>query len=321
MEDTLEWEEDDLLTIVKNKVSESLNLEFKESSALKNTDHHKKEISKDVSSFANSEGGTIIYGIKEENHSAASIDEGSEAEKQYWVDQIINSTIKPRISGLKVRGIELKKQSPNRFAIFISIPQSNTAHQALPDHRYFKRTNLETIMMEDYEIRDVMRRQSAPKLRIRFLLDKNKVEFPDEESLSEELNIIPLISNESPKPAEYVVIRLYIDKNIKIIASAGCKLAESTVSIVVNGTIVELSMITKNWGIPANLPIFEGTPFRISDEPLKIKIPKVQGNHLFYFGYEVASPNMVKNSEFTSLSENTFGYVEFTGNYSKPENN
>lgn len=321
MKDPFEWEEDDLLTIVKNKVSESLSLEFKESTALKNTDHHKKEISKDISSFANSEGGTVIYGIKEENHSADSIDEGSEAEKQYWIDQIINSTIKPRISGLKIKGIELKKQSPNRFAILISIPQSNTAHQAIPDHRYFKRTNLETIMMEDYEIRDVMRRQSEPKLSIRFLLDKSKVEFQDEESLSEEFNLIPLISNESPKAAEYAVIRLYIDKNIKIIACAGCKLAESKVNVSINGTNVELSLITKNWGIPANLPIFEGTPFRVSDEPLKIKIPKVQGSHLFYLGYEVASPNMVKNSEFTGLLENTFGYVEFTGNYSKLENN
>jgi len=43
---------------------------------LNNTERNKNEISKDVSAFANSDGGTIIYGIEEEGHLPKRIDGG-----------------------------------------------------------------------------------------------------------------------------------------------------------------------------------------------------------------------------------------------------
>jgi predicted HTH transcriptional regulator len=57
------WEENDLLDIVKIETQESIELDFKESKALENTEKKKDDISKDVSAFANSAGGTIIYGM------------------------------------------------------------------------------------------------------------------------------------------------------------------------------------------------------------------------------------------------------------------
>ncbi len=46
----------------------------------------------------------------------------------------------------------------------VEVPQSHTAHMAR-DHRYHKRFNFTTAMMEDYEVRDVMNRRTHPKIR------------------------------------------------------------------------------------------------------------------------------------------------------------
>ncbi len=60
-----EWDEDDLLKLKLAEAQESLNLEFKGSAALSKDDSKKTDISKDISAFANSAGGDIIYAVLE----------------------------------------------------------------------------------------------------------------------------------------------------------------------------------------------------------------------------------------------------------------
>lgn len=52
-----EWDESDIQELVAGQVQESLTLDYKACDALARTDGKKKEISKDVSAFANSAGG------------------------------------------------------------------------------------------------------------------------------------------------------------------------------------------------------------------------------------------------------------------------
>jgi predicted HTH transcriptional regulator len=59
------WDQKKLKALIEQKIEESLNLEFKDGAALENTDAKKREITKDVSAFANSDGGTLIYGISQ----------------------------------------------------------------------------------------------------------------------------------------------------------------------------------------------------------------------------------------------------------------
>jgi predicted HTH transcriptional regulator len=63
------YTEEDIERIINESWEESLNLEFKSSDSLNNTDLNKKEISKDISAFANSAGGIVIYGIRKINMS------------------------------------------------------------------------------------------------------------------------------------------------------------------------------------------------------------------------------------------------------------
>jgi predicted HTH transcriptional regulator len=65
MKQPWEWDEDDLLALIANGAKESVELDYKACDALVQTDGKKNEVSKDVSAFANSAGGTIVYGMVE----------------------------------------------------------------------------------------------------------------------------------------------------------------------------------------------------------------------------------------------------------------
>lgn len=71
------WTEHDLDALIKNKVRESVNLDYKKCAALQKNDLKKhEEVSKDISAFANSDGGIIVYGMEEDGHIPTKIDSG-----------------------------------------------------------------------------------------------------------------------------------------------------------------------------------------------------------------------------------------------------
>jgi len=128
-----EWEEDNLLDLIKAGIQESIDLDYKRSAALGNTDGKKNEISKDVSAFANSAGGTIVYGMIENKHVPTELDSGYDPKEisKEWLEQVINSRIQRRIDGVRVKQINLRTQSPGRVVYSVHIPQSLRApHQA-----------------------------------------------------------------------------------------------------------------------------------------------------------------------------------------------
>src|SRR4030043_659016 len=101
-----QWSEDDILKMKRDQTQESLYLEFKGSSSLSTEENKKDEISKDISAFANSEGGDLVYGVSEVGRPPSrfgDIDAGIDASiiTPEWLEQVINSRIQPRISGIR----------------------------------------------------------------------------------------------------------------------------------------------------------------------------------------------------------------------------
>jgi len=92
------WKEADLLSLIQNGIKESINLDYKECNALQKTDGKKNELSKDVSAFANSAGGVLVYGIVENGHEPTGFDIGYDPTDitKEWIDQVITSNIQPR---------------------------------------------------------------------------------------------------------------------------------------------------------------------------------------------------------------------------------
>ena len=74
MKPSYEWTEQDVRDLIKHQINESSSLEYKacdaprEPTLTKSRDKIISEVSKDISSFANANGGTIIYGVTEKDH-------------------------------------------------------------------------------------------------------------------------------------------------------------------------------------------------------------------------------------------------------------
>ena len=128
-------------------MQESLNLDYKGCESLdKRNPKSKKDLSKDVSAFANSAGGVIIYGVIETNHVPTAIDSGYDHTNitREWLEQVINSTIQRRIEGIRIKQIELRKSNSGRVIYVVSIPQSKRAPHIAEDHIFYKRFNYQS---------------------------------------------------------------------------------------------------------------------------------------------------------------------------------
>src|SRR5690242_12280484 len=100
------WDEDYLSGLVQNQVQESIELDYKGSlSIAKSSQRRGENISKDVSAFANSAGGTIIYGISEQpDHRFPKDLEGCAPDdpSRETLEQLIIHNIQPRIEGFRI---------------------------------------------------------------------------------------------------------------------------------------------------------------------------------------------------------------------------
>lgn len=173
------WDLDKIQEHITNGIEENLHLDYKGADSLDKTDGKKKEISKDVSAFANSGGGVIIYGVrefdeKEKSHLPEKIDPVNRVNyTKEWLEQIINSNISPKIKGVKIIPIQIGVAADNTSIYVVEIPQSDTAHQA-KDKKYYKRYNFESVAMDDYEIKDIINRSNKTDIRISFEPDPGK---------------------------------------------------------------------------------------------------------------------------------------------------
>jgi hypothetical protein len=169
MREPTDWQEDDLLDLIANKYEENIQLDYKRSDALQATDGKCTEISKAVSAFANSIGGTILYGMQESEdppHYAQSLSPiDPKVISKEWLEQVINSRIHPRLTGLVINPVDLKNSAPGSVAYVVVIPEGSTAHQAY-DKRYYKRFNFKSVPMEDYEVRQTMNRSLRPVYKV-----------------------------------------------------------------------------------------------------------------------------------------------------------
>ncbi|NCU05391.1 MAG: ATP-binding protein, partial [Chitinophagaceae bacterium] len=170
------WNLQKLNAFIQDQVEENINLDYKAADALQKTAGKKTEISKDVSALANAAGGTIIYGMMESSdrrHLPEKIDPVNRIEfSKEWLEQVINSNIQPRISGIVITPVTIDDSS-NKVVYVVDIPQSETAHQAA-DKRYYKRFNFESVPMDDYEIRDIMNRPKHPDVILHFVIERKR---------------------------------------------------------------------------------------------------------------------------------------------------
>jgi predicted HTH transcriptional regulator len=296
MKQPWEWDERDIQELIDEGVKESLTLDYKGSRALNTSDSRKQiELSKDVSAFANSAGGTLVYGVEEEEQLPRRIDSGYDPAilKREWLEQIINTQIQRRIDGLKINQIELVNSHPGHVIYVISVPQSNRAPHMASDHRFYKRYNFQSVPMEEYEVRDVARRDEAPDIHVSLTLDNSNstMQFDDVEPYSKPIGIRPVIWNDSSSLALYTLVKLFIDKSLRVASSGGMDLTGEE-SIAVDKHQVQVVIYGTKLVVPHHMPLWEGLRYFLINGSLQLEIPR-DDQQKYYLAWEIHSPGML----------------------------
>ena len=208
---------EDIQSLIDNQVEESIYIDFKSAGSLEKSDKKRMEMSKDVASFANSDGGIIVYGIKEVNHVASefSFIDGNEFTKE-WIETIINSYVQRRISDIKIYPIRVDGDIKKSVYV-VKIPSSYDAPHLSKDNRYYKRYNFMSVPMEEYEVRQTYGRKSKSKLAISQWYLNDKYQDVTEEWVKVHLAIqVQNISNTYEKDYKVNVFMCNVSRLITI---------------------------------------------------------------------------------------------------------
>lgn len=141
--------------LIDNEMKESLTLDYKKELNKNN------EIAKDISSFANTNGGKIIYGIDEVDGLPNSINWIKSKNVKEKIESIILDNIQPEIRGYGI--FEVKNpDNPIQALFIVDIPESIDAPHMV-NHRYYIRRNFESEPMEDFEVKNAIFRKGLRK--------------------------------------------------------------------------------------------------------------------------------------------------------------
>jgi hypothetical protein len=154
----------DLESLCFNQVAEGLLLEFKEKEDASTgvlSKNDQKSIAEVVSAFANSDGGTLIFGIKSQRR--GSIDVASElapiANIEQFADafaQVCSLNVGPQIPDIDIRIVKLAEKKHAGFLVCEVSRSDRRPHMSTAPnvHRYYRRSFEGTVPMTPSEIRD-----------------------------------------------------------------------------------------------------------------------------------------------------------------------
>jgi len=156
----------DIQSLVTNHVSEDSHLDLKrELPRLDGGGRH--ELLADISAFANSSGGDVLYGIDEDGEGRASAVvpqiENADTEALRFLD-VLMSGIEPRIPGLQVHPIPVA----GGFVLAIRVPQSWAGpHRVKSNQHFFIREGARKRQLDVPEIRGLFLRSDNQAQKVR----------------------------------------------------------------------------------------------------------------------------------------------------------
>jgi len=160
-----------LKNFLKANPTENLHLEFKSGKMFLNEEEVKLNLTKVVSSFANSDGGLFIIGVNEKKaageakSSSLEID-GVPSDNRHTketLENILISEISPKIDSLIIIPVAVEE---GKKVFLIEVPKSERAPHMASDNKYYKRHNFQILAMEDYEVREVICGRRGPRLKL-----------------------------------------------------------------------------------------------------------------------------------------------------------
>jgi hypothetical protein len=164
-------ERGDLETLIANQVAERRTLEFKRNLP-GGSDRDRKEFLADVSSFANAQGGDILFGIDAPQGVAVGLTglavDDRDKEVLRWEDVLL-AGVEPRMPGVRLRWIDC---GDGRGVMLIRVPASSIApHRVIfaRSNRFYGRKSNGKYEMDTQELRDAFTASEALPARLRAL--------------------------------------------------------------------------------------------------------------------------------------------------------
>jgi len=148
-------DETDIQSLIDDQVTEGKSIEYK-SSLPRNSDRDKKEFLADVSSFSNSAGGYLLYGITEENglpKGLIGLDDIDPDAQILRLENLLRDGIAPRIPSLNIRSITIENKGP---VIAIRLPKSWVSPHMVTfagGSRFFARNSAGKYQLDVFELR------------------------------------------------------------------------------------------------------------------------------------------------------------------------
>lgn len=157
---------------------ESLRLDYKETLNL-STPKQRAELAKDVSSFANEQGGTLIYGVPEVSDGdlprpaplsecGMPIHDGLPEQ----VENILLSAIQPVLHAITIRVVDIEETKPKRLLV-IHHPESYWKPHMVEGYangRFYRRGNYRAIPMSEREVEAAYTAREASRMHARDFL-------------------------------------------------------------------------------------------------------------------------------------------------------
>lgn len=164
--------EEDLKQLIVDEVCEQRTLDYKADLRF-SSEHEKKELLKDMASFANAGGGHLIFGISEDCGKPTEV-QGLQVQDQdaTWlsIESSVRDGIQPRLSGVTHVWVNLVS---GKVVLIIDIPRSFAAPHRVAykgTNRFFSRGGAGRFEMDVQELRQAFLQESEISERLRDFL-------------------------------------------------------------------------------------------------------------------------------------------------------
>ncbi|MCL5266749.1 MAG: ATP-binding protein [Bacteroidetes bacterium] len=186
-----QWAESDLQFLIDNKLSEANGREYKESISL-SSDKERKELCKDVSSFANGQGGVIVFGLKankepEKGSVPVSLTPIYDMNLKEVANQILLDGVKPR---MEFRFYSPPSSDGKGEYVIIEIPKSlHGLHMVTlkGENRYYIRRDFQSLPMTPFEIEEAYKAYALMERETETKIERYRLENPNA-NLTQPLN-------------------------------------------------------------------------------------------------------------------------------------
>jgi hypothetical protein len=154
--ESTKYTQNDITLFISNKIKQSNSLNFCEAASLvPGNDKKEQLLSKYISAFANSGGGTIIFGIKKFKERANELDILNFRDiSTFWLKNLIENEISPLIENIEIYKIGFNNNDENGV-IVLNIPKSTKRPHMASDNRFYFRAGNKTELMLEQHVREM----------------------------------------------------------------------------------------------------------------------------------------------------------------------